>query len=319
MTTVPASVSVIVCGYTLERWNSLIETVRSLGAQSLRPDEVVLVIDHNHELLCRARAQLPRELPGIRIVASERRRGLSGARNTGVAVSHGEIIVFLDDDAVAHADWMERLVAPYGDAAVMVTGSLCLPGWETGRPWWFPSEFDWVVGCSYRGLPEQMGEIRNPIGAAMSMRRTALADAGVFREDIGRVGTTPLGCEETEMAIRIRQRNSGARIVHVPSAVVTHTVPGHRGRLRYFLSRCQAEGLSKAQVVRSVGSGDGLGSERAYVCGVLPAGVLTGLRRALGGDCAGLGRAAMIVTGLTLTTFGFIRGSLRAKPIDATR
>jgi len=319
MIDVATSVSVIVCGYTLERWSSLIAAVRSLGAQSLRPDEVVVVIDHNPELLRRARARLPGELPDIRIVANEGRRGLSGARNTGVTVSHGEIVVFLDDDAVAHADWMERLVAPYDDPAVMVTGGLCLPDWETGRPWWFPAEFDWVVGCSYRGLPEQMGEVRNPIGAAMSMRRTALAHAGVFREDFGRVGTTPLGCEETEMAIRIRQHDNRALIVHVPSAVVTHAVPAGRGRLRYFLSRCQAEGFSKAQVVRSVGAGDGLGSERAYVCRVLPSGVLNGLRRAACGDCAGLGRAAMIVTGLTLTTLGFLRGSLRGKPAAAPR
>lgn len=319
MTGVPTSVSVIVCGYTLKRWSALIAAVRSLGAQTLAPGEVVVVIDHNPELLSQATARLPGELPGIRIVASEGRRGLSGARNTGVAVSHGEIVAFLDDDAVAHADWMERLVAPYGDAAVMATGSLCLPDWETGRPWWFPTEFDWVVGCSYRGLPEQTGEIRNPIGAAMSMRRTALADAGVFREDFGRVGTTPLGCEETEMAIRIRQHDSSARIVHVPSAVVTHAVPADRGRVRYFLSRCQAEGFSKAQVVRSVGAGDGLGSERAYVRRVLPSGVLTGVRRALCGDCAGLGRAAMIVTGLAVTTVGFLRGSLRGTSIDATR
>lgn len=313
-----ASVSVIVCGYTLERWSALIAAMRSLRAQTLRPHEVVLVVDHNPELLRRAKEQLPRELPELRIVASGGRSGLSGARNTGVAATHGEIVVFLDDDAVADAHWMERLVAPYADAAVMVTGGLCSADWQAGRPWWFPREFDWVVGCSYRGLPEQMADVRNPIGAAMSMRRTALARAGAFREDFGRVGTTPLGCEETEMAIRIRQRISGSRIIHVPSAVVTHAVPADRGGLRYFLSRCEAEGFSKAQVVRSVGVGDGLGSERTYVCRVLPCGVLSGLRRALCGDCAALGRAAMILTGLAFTTFGFARGSLRGK-MDGTR
>ncbi len=303
-------VSVIVCGYTLDRWDALIAGARSLAAQTLRPREVVFVVDHNPELLVRATARLPRELPGVRVVASQGRPGLSGARNTGVASSHGEIVVFLDDDAVAEPEWIERLVEPYRGPAVMATGGLCVPDWEAGRPWWFPEEFDWVVGCSNPGLPEQTAEIRNPTGAAMSMRRSALARVGAFREDVGRVGITPLGCEETELAIRIRQRITGALILHVPSAIVKHTVPASRGRLRYFLSRCYAEGLSKAEVVRSVGGGDGLGTERAYVWSVLPSGILTGLRGARRGDGRGIARAAMIVTGLALTTVGFLRGCL---------
>lgn len=305
-----ADASVIICVYTLDRWDSLVAAVRSLRDQTLRARELVVVVDHNPELLARAAEQLPREMPGVRIVANRGRRGLSGARNTGVAVSEGDIVAFLDDDAVAERCWLERLVAPYRDATVMATGGVCVPVWEEGRPWWFPSEFDWVVGCSYRGLPERTAEIRNPIGAAMSMRRCALSRTGAFREDIGRVGRTPLGCEETEMAIRIRQRLGGARILHVPSAVVAHAVPAERSRLRYFLRRCHAEGLSKALVVRSVG-GDGLGSERAYVLSVLPSGVVRGLRRALRGDRGGLGRAAMIVAGLAVTTTGFLRGALR--------
>jgi GT2 family glycosyltransferase len=305
-----ANLTVIVCVYTLDRWDSLIAGVRSLDNQTLRPQEVVVVVDHQPELLARAKERLPLELEGIRIVANQRRHGLSGARNTGVAVSHGEVVAFLDDDACPEPDWIERLLAPYQDAAVMATGGVCLPAWESGRPWWFPSEFDWVVGCSYRGLPEHAAEIRNPIGAAMSVRRAALAQAGTFREDLGRVGRVPLGCEETELAIRIRQRINGARILHVPSAIVAHAVPEHRGRLSYFLRRCYAEGLSKAQVVRHVGRVDGLDSERTYVSNVLLSGVLAGILRALRGEREALGRAAMIVAGLALTTVGYVRGRL---------
>lgn len=312
-------VTVIVCAYTLARWDSLVAGIRSLCGQTALPQEVVLVVDHSPDLLARATEQLPAEMPGIRIVANHGRRGLSGARNSGVCVSQSEIVAFLDDDAIAEPEWIERLTSPYRDAAVMATGAQCVPVWEAGRPWWFPPEFDWVVGCSYRGLPEQVAEIRNPIGAAMSMRRTALARAGCFREDIGRVGRTPLGGEETEMAIRIRQCTTGARILQVPSAVVAHTVPVDRGRLRYFFRRCHAEGLSKAQVVGHVGGGDGLGSERAYIREVLPSGVVTGLRSALRGDLGGLGRAGMIIAGLSVTTFGFVRGSLQTKLMARTR
>ncbi len=304
-------VSVIVCTHTAHRWDALEAGLRSLAAQTVRPLEVLVVVDHDDALLARAHAQLPGILPGVRVLASGGRRGLSGSRNTGVAASRGAIVAFLDDDAVAGPEWIERLVAPYADEAVMATGARCVPAWHDGRPWWFPREFDWVVGCSYLGLPEEQADIRNPIGAGMSMRRTALDRAGAFREDIGRVGNTPLGCEETELAIRMRQRIPGARVVHVPSAVVAHAVPSERGRPSYFVRRCFAEGVSKAQVARAVGRGDALDSERAYAGRVLPAGILAGLRRAARGDGAALGPAGMILAGLAATAAGFILGVLR--------
>lgn len=62
---------------------------------------------------------------------------------------------------------------------------------------WLPREFMWTVGCSYRGLPTFPTAIRTPIGDNMSFRRSAFTQAGPFTEGIGRLGTTPLGCEET--------------------------------------------------------------------------------------------------------------------------
>ena len=300
------AVSVVVCAYTSARWDALKSVVGALSEQTLEPAEVVVVIDHNPELLVRVR----RELPGVKALANASRRGLSGARNTGVTVASSPIVAFLDDDAVPARDWLAGLVAPYEDADVMATGGRCEPDWLAGRPRWFPEEFDWVVGCTYLGLPEETAEIRNPIGASMSFRRRALDVTGVFREDMGRVGRTPLGCEETELAIRMRRRLPSSRIVYVPHAAVSHLVPEERGRFQYFLARCHAEGVSKALVTGAAGAGRALASERHYTCGILPRGVLRGLADALRGDLAGLGRTAAIVVGLAVTTSGYVRGSL---------
>jgi hypothetical protein len=48
--------TVIVCAYTAQRWDLLIRAVRSLRTQTVPPSEVVVCIDHNDELLRRARA-----------------------------------------------------------------------------------------------------------------------------------------------------------------------------------------------------------------------------------------------------------------------
>ena len=52
------------------------------------------------------------------------------------------------------------------------------PWWPELAPRWLPEEFYWVVGCSYRGLPESVGPVRNPIGASMSMRTVPALQAG---------------------------------------------------------------------------------------------------------------------------------------------
>ena len=101
----------------------------------------------------------------------------------------------------------------------------------------------------------------------------------------------------------------GRFVVYDPSARVSHNVPASRSRWRYFVSRCYAEGRSKAAVARLVGSHDGLSSELRYSTRVLPAGLARGLRDAfVRGDAGGLGRAAAIVLGLAVTTVGFVAG-----------
>jgi GT2 family glycosyltransferase len=300
------TVSVVVCAYTAARWDALKAVIEALSDQTLAPAEVVVVIDHNPELLERVR----RRFPAVKALANASRQGLSGARNTGVTAASSPIVAFLDDDALPARDWLATLVAPYEDADVMATGGRCEPDWLAGRPRWFPQEFDWVVGCTYLGLPEETAEIRNPIGASMSFRRHALDAAGVFREDMGRVGRTPLGCEETELAIRMRRRLPSSRIIYVPRAAVWHLVPEERARFPYFLARCHAEGISKALVTSAAGAGRALASERRYAYEILPRGVLRGVVDALRGDLAGLARTAAIVVGLAVTVAGYVRGSL---------
>ncbi|MBV9195541.1 MAG: glycosyltransferase family 2 protein [Solirubrobacterales bacterium] len=303
----PPRISVVTCAYTEQRWDALVDAVASAHAQDPPPHEVVVVIDHNDDLLGRAR----RELPRARVVANEESRGLSGARNTGIRHATGEIVAFLDDDARARPRWLQALTRPFEDPAVIGAGGLALPVWESGAPAWIPPEFLWVVGCSYRGLPPTSSEIRNPIGANMAFRRSVLERVGGFTDGIGRVGRTPLGCEETELSIRALVA-TGGRIVQIPDAQVEHRVSRERTRWRYFRRRCWAEGLSKAVVARSVGSDAALESERSYVTRTLPAGVTRGLADAVRGDRSGVARSGAILAGLTITAAGYLLGLLSA-------
>jgi glycosyltransferase involved in cell wall biosynthesis len=300
--------SVVIGTYSLERWPDLTEAVGSLRRQTVRPAQIVVVADHNDEILARART----ELADVIAIPNLNARGASGARNAGLAVATGNIVAFLDDDAAAEPEWVSRLLKHYSRPEVLGVGGALVPRWDAGRrPRWFPEEFEWVVGCSYRGLPEQVAPVRNLIGANMSYRRHVLESVGGFREGIGRVGKTPLGCEETELSIRVLQRYPRGQVLYDPGIWVTHRVPRSRGRPRYFVARCYKEGLSKALVSRSVGAASGLSSEWTYTLGVLPRGTLAGIRAGLHGDIGGFGRAAAIAVGLMTTTGGYVIGVAR--------
>ncbi|OAA24203.1 putative glycosyltransferase [Frankia sp. EI5c] len=300
-----ASVSVVICAYTEERWEDLRRAVDSILRQRRPADEIIVVTDHNEPLRERARAAFA---PAVAVIPNTGPRGLSGARNTGVQRATSEVIAFLDDDARADEEWLARLIRPYAHPSVQGTGGLVVPAWPgEGRPDWFPPEFGWVVGCSYPGLPTTLAPIRNPIGAAMSLRRSAWTATAGFTNGLGRLGTRPLGCEETDLYIRIRRDVPGATVLHVPDAVVTHQVTAQRATWGYFRARCYAEGLSKATVSARVGTVRGLASERAYVRSVLPRAVARDLRRQ-----GNRRRAAAIVAGLAFTTAGYAHGRLRA-------
>lgn len=309
-------ISVIICAYTSDRWDALGEAITSVRGQSQSASEIVLVIDHAPELEDVSRAAWPE----VRVVANREQQGLSGARNTGLAETTGDVVAFLDDDAIPAPDWLERLAAAYADERLIGVGGSVQPRWLQGRPRWFPAEFDWVVGCSHSGMPRTRERVRNLIGANMSFRRDALIDAGGFRHELGRVGTIPAGCEETELCIRLATSFPDGEIVYDPGAAVDHLVPRRRGGLRYFLSRCAAEGRSKAILAGLVGTDAGLAAERTYVRRTLPLGFLRGLGETVRGRPAGAARSAMLALGLLGTARGYLVGrrAIRAKPARPT-
>ncbi|HEX6887837.1 MAG TPA: glycosyltransferase family 2 protein [Candidatus Nanopelagicales bacterium] len=316
------TVSVVLCAYTLARAARLAAAIDSVRTQEPPAREILLVVDHNEELLDWVGTHLAQDpaAPLVKVLPSAGPPGLSGARNTGLAVASGEVVAFLDDDAEAEPDWLARLVAPYADPTVVSVGGSVLPAWETSQPRWFPEEFGWVVGCSYRGQPTVLGEVRNAIGANISFRRSSLIAAGGFSTAVGRQGADARGCEETEASIRVRRLTADARVLLEPAARVRHHVPAQRATWAYFRRRCYAEGQSKALVARLVGRDDALASERAYVRATLPEGVARALARTWRHrDPSELAPAATITGGLAVTALGYALASLRKPGSDERR
>jgi glucosyl-dolichyl phosphate glucuronosyltransferase len=306
----------VVCTHDEQRWDALVRAVESLRRQTRRLDEIIVVVDQNPALLARVR----RELAHVRVVANERTSGLSGARNTAVETAASTFVAFLDDDAAALPDWIERLERRCADPHVLGAGGRVTARWLGPRPSWFPDEFLWVVGCTYRGMPTRPSRVRNLYGGCFCIRRDVVRETGGFQVELGRVGANGMGCEETELCIRASGLRPGDFFYYEPEAVIEHDVPANRGTWTYFRSRCFAEGVSKARLTRLVGTRSGLSSERNHAFRTLPAGAVRELFAAVfRRDTAPLARAAAIVAGLVTTGAGYLSESARLGAESASR
>lgn len=117
----PLPVTVAIC--TRDRPERLRRALASLAMQCPAPAEILVIDNAPSDGRTRAVAQSTEGLiPGVRYLV-EPVPGLDFARNRALAAASRDIVVFLDDDAVAGPGWAAAMLAPFVDARVgAVTG-----------------------------------------------------------------------------------------------------------------------------------------------------------------------------------------------------
>ena len=236
-------VSVVVCTYTMDRWDVFTEAVDSALAQTYDPVEIVLVVDGNPEVYDRAVEEYG-DREDVVIHDNDENRGISYSRTKGAELASGEIVAFIDDDGVAEADWIEKHVETYEETDAVAVGGYVAPNWKSEKPDFFPAEFYWLVGCTETGFAEDGEEIRNGYGSNVSYKRDVFLDVGGYDVNTGRKGDRHIQAHEAPVGIRIREAY-GQGVVYVDDAVVHHTLFDYRGEFRWLLFRSFWQGFSK--------------------------------------------------------------------------
>ena len=289
--------SVVICCYTEARLGDTLEAATSARHQTVLPRETILVVDNNRLLYDRLRREADQS---VRVVHHEGPRGVSGTRNAGVDLAQGDLVAFLDDDAVAEPGWLRHLTDPFRDPDVVAVGGKAVLHWARRRPPWFPEDLDWAVGGSPTWFPRERALVRNPHGFNMCFRRDVFKAVGGFATEIGGLGRVPRSGEEVDLCLRIRHRWPAAKVVWEPAAVVVHKVPEFKARFPVVMRRAYNEGLYKSWILHASprdGNENALSSERAYLTYLLSRGFpsrLTSLqpRRLLEATALGLCIAA---------------------------
>jgi cellulose synthase/poly-beta-1,6-N-acetylglucosamine synthase-like glycosyltransferase len=313
--------TVIIPAYTLDRWDLISAAVASVEAQTRPPLELILCIDRNPELFERCRKQWgespsPAGFPivvvpnkfdqddqgaaaHVKAHGSKRRFGAGWARNSGAEIAHGDVLVFLDDDAAAEPDWLEYLLAPYDDLKVVAVGGAPLPAYETGRPEWFPTNFDWVFGCAYEGMPTELGPLGHLIGANMSVRRDAFESIGGFHS---------IDFDDLDLCMRVAAEYPDHAVLFEPRAVVHHHVPAQRVEWSYFWRRCFFVNREKVEAFADMGTAANIRAEREFARKAISRQTRRDLSDVLHGDWAGSQRFGAMMIGLFMAGSGHLVG-----------
>ncbi len=255
----PLKASVVVCAYG--QASRLAETLLSLARQTMpSADYEVIVVDNNldggpvgemvSDLRTRSYSQRPERLRYVHCPI----RGLSHARNAGISGARGEIVCFIDDDAVACQDWLERIEHAFWEnpGAGAIGGHILLnvPDprpkvlKEGLEPYW--SQF--ITANSGYTEVDDWNEF--PWGANWSARRNVLLEIGGFRTSYGRRGRDYWGGEELVAAAQIR--SLGYKVAVLPQAQVLHNVDASRFHLGHIWRTILASTLVTYQAQRDL-------------------------------------------------------------------
>ena len=246
-------VSVVLCTHTMERYDYCRAAAESVLDQSYGDVELVLVSDGDRTVYDRFETDFG-DRDDVVTHCNDENVGLLESRNNGARAAAGDVVAFIDDDAVAADDWVERLVSGYergtDDDPVLAVGGRMTPDWVAGKPSFLPEEFYWLVGVTHRGFgpdgdPDEAGEVRNTFGSNISFDRETFLELGGFEDDIGgRQGAKNLQGGETELCARLRSEYDTG-VYYVPDALVAHRIFDYRTDPGWLVDRAFWQGYSK--------------------------------------------------------------------------
>ena len=301
-------VSVIICTHRIERYNDFIEAVDSLISQSYDNIEIICIVDGNkdyYEIIKKKKGDQFKKHE-IKLLLNSKNLGLLESRNRGVSLATGDIVAFIDDDAIADKDWIKELVKMYKRGAIAAGGKL-VPLWVAKRPRWIPEEFYWLIGATHLGFPEEVTVVRNTFGSNLSFKREVFLELGGFNTRMGGIkGRKMLQGGETELCERMRKKY-GKGVMYNPNAIVYHKIFKRRTEIGFLVRRAFWQGYSKALMKKLVG---GIDVETSFLRYLLIDRTLDRLKSIVKGSADDLSKLMVIWLLTFFVGVGYIYGKI---------
>lgn len=235
-------ISVVTMTYSKEQYNDLEECVESLIYQNYENYDINVITEteHNKESIKDA---YDRDILNVKKIDND--GGVSVARNEGYRMCNGEIIAYIDSDAIANENWLKEISNSYDNDVLSVGGKAAPNNLSDRRPLYLVDEFLWLVGSTHKGHPKHNSEVRSTFGCNISYRKYVLEELDGFNTDIGKDHGYNLQGEEPELGSRMYER-FGRGVHYNSNAIVSHKVDDEQLTLKWLSKRAYLQGITKA-------------------------------------------------------------------------
>lgn len=248
-------ISVIVCTYNREKY--IYNVLKSLADNTLPHNqyEIVLVDNNCSDNTRNECDRFVRDFPKVafRFIV-ETNQGLSYARNRGIKESSGDVLVYVDDDALVNNAYLQTYAEffeqhPDIDAA----GGPIIPQYETEEPAWMsPIIKSLLTGYKYHGdRPKEFPKNDYPGGGNAAYRASVFEKVGLFNIELGRKGDSLVGAEEKDIFDKMITQDM--RFYYLPNAILYHIIPEKKLSKDYFDRLSYSIGKSERMRTKQIG------------------------------------------------------------------
>lgn len=221
MITTEPSIAVIIC--TRDRPADLVQCLKSIQQQSVQPHEVVVVAGSKDSFPTDSRCMFA-DMPIKAVDCYE--HNISKSRNYGMGAAQSDLLLFIDDDAVAHNDWIRAYKRAFennpdawavGGDVFDIRDSPPTIEFSKGRVSVYGRQ---IPVCAQPSNKKSALFLPNVKGCNFGIRKEQAVQAGGFDPYFA------FAFDESDLMLTLQSQ--GGLLIHEPSAIVDHAhTPGH--------------------------------------------------------------------------------------------
>lgn len=246
--------SVILCTYNRERY--IYNVLQSIAAGGFGDYEIVLVNNNSTDGTESECQRFAKDHPEVAMrYCVEKQQGLSYARNRGIMESQGEVLVYVDDDAVVNREYLQTYADFFNrNKEAVAAGGPITPRYDgCEEPSWMSHYTRQLVtgelnlGTREREFPK--GAF--PGGGNAAYRKSVFNEVGLFNVELGRKGNSLIGAEEKDLFDKMTSR--GMKFYYLPNAILYHLIPPKKLTQDYFDRLTYGIGVSERYRTQQIG------------------------------------------------------------------
>ena len=246
--------SVILCTYNRERY--IYNVLESIAAGGYEDYEIVLVNNNSTDGTEGECQRFAKDHPEVTMrYCVEKQQGLSYARNRGIVESQGEVLVYVDDDAVVNREYLQTYAEFFNrNKEAVAAGGPITPRYDgCEEPSWM-SHYTRQLVTGELNLGSREREFPRgafPGGGNAAYRKSVFDAVGLFNVELGRKGNSLIGAEEKDLFDKMTTR--GMKFYYLPNAILYHLIPPKKLTQDYFDRLTHGIGVSERYRTLQIG------------------------------------------------------------------